>query len=391
MWLRKAVAYRLDGSAFLEALLPLIVLSGLSENNSLSQSDSYMDDGKILIVKGPEVVSLLAGREHDLIDQVRMAYEIHAGGESSLPHTTFLNFPDRPRDRITALPAYLGGENRIVGIKWVASFPGNLAMKFDRASAVVILNSPETGRPTAILEGSVISAKRTAASAALAAQQLCLDGQSSRLGVVGCGLINFEVVRFLTSLWPTPRTIIAFDLDLARATRFQQKCRELSPGIELEISPDVQTVLSKASLISLATTASQPHISDLAECAPGSVILHVSLRDLSPQVILASDNIVDDLDHVCRAQTSIHLAEQLVGHRNFVRCNLAEILLGKATVKRNPRDVTIFSPFGLGILDIAVSQFVYELAIKEGRGTSIDSFLPDPWDQKIEESMPAGL
>jgi hypothetical protein len=59
-----------------------------------------MHDGDILILKGSEINSLLAGRELDLIRTVRSAYQAHACGESSLPHSTFLWFPHNQRNRI---------------------------------------------------------------------------------------------------------------------------------------------------------------------------------------------------------------------------------------------------------------------------------------------------
>src|SRR4051812_44773211 len=193
-----------------------------------------MHDGDIAILKGSEVRAVLAGREHEVLEAVRNAYETHGDGDSSLPHSTFLPFPGQPRDRIIALPAYLGGKCRIAGVKWVSSFPDNLQLGVDRASALVILNSSQTGRPEAVLEGSVISAKRTAASAALAAQCLVTGGKVGRVGMIGCGLINFEIARFLRAVFPEVETLVLFDKDIARAKQFANK--KIFAKIDVEIA-----------------------------------------------------------------------------------------------------------------------------------------------------------
>lgn len=340
-----------------------------------------MRDGDIAILKGSEVRAVLAGRELELIQAVRMAYETHGDGDSSLPHSLFLPFPGQPRNRIIALPAYLGGACRVAGVKWVSSFPDNLQMGVDRASAVVILNSTQTGRPEAVLEGSVISAKRTAASAALAAQCLVGDSRVARIGMIGCGLINFEIARFLLAVFPTAETFVLFDQDEARAKQFAKK--KVFNGIAVQIAKDVKAVLRNCPLVSFATTALKPHVDELRECPPASTILHISLRDLSPEAILSCDNVVDDVDHVCRAQTSVHLAEQLVGHRKFIRCTLAEILKGRTPARNGSERVSVFSPFGLGVLDLAVSKLVRDLALQQGPETVVNSFLPSSW---VEEA-----
>jgi 2,3-diaminopropionate biosynthesis protein SbnB len=338
-----------------------------------------MRNGDILILRSGEVGSLLNAGEETLMQTVKMAYQVHGRGDSSLPHSTFLRFPDNEENRIIALPAYLDGDSNIAGIKWVSSFPANIKKGLDRASAVVILNSAETGRPEVVIEGSIISAKRTAASAALAAQTLINGRRIERVGLFGCGLINFEITRFLQRALTGVRSLVIYDLDETRADQFKAKCRETFDFLEVSVAGNREEILKSCSLISFATTAVKPHIGDLSACAPGSTILHISLRDLSPEAILSADNIVDDVDHVCRAQTSVHLAEQLAGNRDFIRCTLADILSGAAPRRRDENSIAIFSPFGLGILDLAVSKLVHTLAMRRGIGTSIPSFLPDSW------------
>lgn len=334
-----------------------------------------MRSGDILVLRGREVQSLLEDREVELVETVRDAYLAHARGESSLPYSSFLSFPNEERNRIIAMPAYLGDDFEVAGIKWIASFPKNVQHGMNRASAVVILNSASTGIPLAIVEGSIPSAKRTAASAALATRALHQQPVDV-VGVIGCGLINFEIVRFLRASLHGARRFVVCDVSHERAEAFRRRCLNVFGDISVEVAVDSGPVLSNCSLVSIATTTVKPHLEDLSFCVPGTTILHISLRDVTPEVVISCDNVVDDIEHVCRAQTSVHLAEQLTGRRDFIRCTLADVLLGHAPPRRDAESVLLFSPFGLGVLDLAVSRLVYELAREQGCGLIIDSFLP---------------
>ncbi|HYK43325.1 MAG TPA: 2,3-diaminopropionate biosynthesis protein SbnB [Thermoanaerobaculia bacterium] len=332
----------------------------------------------MLILTGPEVGDLLQGRERDVLDAVERAYRQHADGNTSLPHSNFLLFPESPRNRIIALPAFLGGERPLAGLKWIASFPSNHELGLDRASAVMVVNSAETGVPQAILEGSIISAKRTAASAALAANQLSRGIPPPTVGLIGCGRINAEILHFLESFFPI-RHVVVFDIDEGRAEGLRRWIQGSIPDARIEVAERIEDVLRRAPLVSFATTASEPHVENLDGCPAGATILHVSLRDLSVPAILSADNIVDDVDHVMRARTSVHLAEQFTGGRDFIRATLGEILKEEKPRRSDTRRVSVFSPFGLGILDLAVADLVLDLADRTGAGTRIPAFLPETW------------
>jgi ornithine cyclodeaminase len=93
-------------------------------------------------------------------------------------------------------------------------------------------------------------------------------------------------------------------------------------------------------------------------------VLHVSLRDLAPEVLLASANLVDDVEHCLKADTSPHLVEQRTGSRDFLLGTLADVMTARVAV---PTDrPVIFSPFGLGVLDLAVGRFVHDEVARSG-------------------------
>ncbi len=343
-----------------------------------------MNDNELLLLTGDEIVSLFKGQELAVLQAIEDAYKVHDQGDSTLPHSSFIRFPGMERERIIALPSYLGGGFEVAGIKWIASFPNNLQKGMERASAALILNSMETGRPRAIMESSVISAKRTAASAALAAKQLWQGGEIESIGLIGCGLINFETLRFLLLLFPSVQTVHLHDLSQERAELFRGKVGQLNGDLDVVFETSFAAVAAKCPILALATTAVKPHIDTLPPYQKGAVFLHVSLRDFTPEVILQADNIVDDVDHVLRAQTSVHLTEQQVGHRDFIRGTLGGVLRGNVPEIGSEHDLTIFNPFGMGVLDLALADLVYRQAKHADMGTVLPSFFPSSWLLRAE-------
>ncbi|MEK7598835.1 MAG: 2,3-diaminopropionate biosynthesis protein SbnB [Patescibacteria group bacterium] len=342
------------------------------------KSNGSRDKNSLHIISGSDVGKLLLDKEKELIKLVRAAYIAHQKGKSELPHSVFLEFPSKSQNRIIGLPSYI---DKTAGIKWIASFPNNIKKGIDRASAAIILNSLNTGRPYAILEGSIISAKRTAASAALAATILSKDKHNIKdIALVGCGFINFEIFKFLTSQFPSLKSANLFDLNRKRASLFSNRIKSIS-NVKIKISHTIEECLQSSKIISFATTASTPHITAKSILPKESIILHVSLRDIDPYIIKNSVNIVDDLMHVNRENTSIHLASKKYGNANFVTASLGELLLGQKKLPDYPRPI-IFSPFGLGILDIQLAKFLYEQAIKKDAGILIKDFIPPNWHER---------
>jgi N-[(2S)-2-amino-2-carboxyethyl]-L-glutamate dehydrogenase len=328
----------------------------------------------MLMIRSAEVAEILADREADLINVVRDAYILHECGQSSVPHSTFLRFPGNQQNRIVGLPAYLGGDDPVCGMKWVASFPGNLENGLQRASATILLNSVRTGHLQAVVEGSLISAKRTAASTALAAQLLA-GPETDGVALVGCGVINLEVLRFLRAARPAIAQVTLFDRDRDRAMEFARGCEKVAPGASVRIAADAAQAMAAHRLVCFATTALQPH-TYLSACQPGATVLHISLRDVFPEAILDCQNVVDDPDHVCREGTSLYLAEQISGNRDFIAASIGAILSAPGTFHRDPDRIAVFSPFGLGILDLAVARFVWRAVEQGDRSLEFRDFQP---------------
>ena len=323
------------------------------------------------VVPGSTVKRVIDDNRKQVFEAVEKAYRLHGSGNTVNPDSYFLRYPDKPNSRIIALPAHVGGEIQKSGIKWISSFPENRADNLARASAVLILNDGSTGYPVACIEASLISATRTAASAALAAEHISPRPFEGTLGVIGTGVIARTTVEWLLFRnWKFSKVNL-FDVDRKESDQFTKWLHD-QHYLQADIRDRMEDAVADSSLILFTTTASDPYLADNSLFKHFPTVLHLSLRDICVNVILASQNIVDDVDHCLKAKTSLHLAEMATGNRDFVAGTLVDVLEKKVEPDGNrPR---IFSPFGLGVLDLAVGDLVLESAKSSGDAIAMPAF-----------------
>lgn len=325
------------------------------------------------VVAGETIRELL---DRDLVTAIAIVAECylnHEAGKTTNPDSHFLRFPHDQNNRIIALPAAIHGQDGLCGIKWISSFPANVASGMQRASAVLILNDAKTGYPIALLEGARISAVRTAASAVLGAHWLNGSRKAApRLGVIGSGFIARNIINmFAADGWEFGE-VQTYDLDLYSAT---QLAGHVQDRLKSPAGPASLAEALEAELILFATSAGTPYVAPPHRFRADQIVLHISLRDLAPELILECQNIFDDVSHCLKADTSPHLAEKLSGGRDFVTGTIGSVMRGETVIR--PDKAVIYSPFGMGILDIALGRAVLNRSVSEGSAIRVPGFFGD--------------
>jgi N-[(2S)-2-amino-2-carboxyethyl]-L-glutamate dehydrogenase len=302
--------------------------------------------------------------------EAERAYSAHHRKQVVNPPSAFLTFP-ASLNRIIALQASTQ-EPPVAGAKLIASWPGNIERGSPRASAVIVLHDLADGTPFALIEAAQISSTRTAASAVLGARHLVEPDQMPKsVAVIGTGVIAARILEtFKCARWQFDQ-ISCFDLKSANARIFANRLAARC-GLSVDIVEKLDVALG-ADLVIFATTAPAPYVLPPHAFRPGQVILNISLRDIAPEIVLGAENVVDDVDHCLRAETSPHLAEQLIGDRRFIAGTLGEVMA--RTIELDRRKPIIFSPFGLGVLDLTLAHAVWQRAEASGNVRHIKDFI----------------
>ena len=271
-----------------------------------------------------------------------------------------------PDSFIHAMPAYFKNLG-MGGIKWVSGYPANREIGLPQIIGLIILNDMKTGAPVCIMDGTWITAARTAAVSAVTAKY-CARKDSKVVGVIGTGVQGRQNLIALKIVLPNVSKAKIFDINRESAIR----CRdELAPqtGIEITVCESVEDVAKGSDIIVTATQRlAKPLIKNEWF---GSGCLGMGLeasRAWHGDAILNADKFVtDDWEQTKHFKSQGAFPDGLPK----LYAELGEIVAGKKPGREDEKERILAINIGLALSDIIVANHIYEMAKKNSTNTKL--------------------
>lgn len=307
------------------------------------------------------------------IQIVERVLALHDAGKVNLPSKVILDLGEHERGRINAMPAYVGEEFEICGIKWIAGFPQNpKKYGIPRAHAIIILNDSETGVPLAIMEGTYVSAMRTGAVSGVGAKYLA-NPDSEVAGIIGCGVQARTQIMALKFVLPALTYLKCYDIIPDNSQNFAQWVSE-ELALQAEVVPSPQQAVQEADVIVTVTVADEP-IVKASWLKKGCFFSHIgSYQEEEEEVIYTADKVVVDLWHeVLHRETPLlarlYRAGKITEERIYA--NIGEIIRGNKSGRTSKDERIFYSPLGLGSEDVGVASYIYQQAKQKDLGVRL--------------------
>jgi len=291
--------------------------------------------------------------------------------------------PDR---RFSAMPAYVGGEIKKMGIKWYGSNVTNPEKRgLPRSIHTIVLNAPNSARPLCVMDGQTSSAMRTGAMAGLGAARIQGD-RASTATVVGPGVIGQTSALGLDAALDRLETIRIYHPERRKADAFEA---DLGDDLDATVSAadSLEGAVDRSDVTVVAATGDPPPRIDPGWLGDDSLV--IPLGDLrTPLEAFDRDRIFCDI-----RRNTIEFADQIdweitnsvaaaVENGDVEQSDLRalhEIVGGTDTEPTAGRSV-FYSP-GLPMEDVAWASEVYETARERDIGDTVRMFT-DPYFSK---------
>lgn len=269
------------------------------------------------------------------------------------PPRTHLD-PTGRGDALLLMPAWR--EGGLIGVKLVTVYPGNAARGAPAVAAAYAAFAHADGRLLALLDGTVLTLRRTAAAAALAARLLARPDARSLL-VCGTGALAPELARAHAALMPTLARILIWG-------RNETKARALATTLAAEGFPaepvaDLDAALAQADIVAAATTATAPFLR-AAAVRPGTHLglmgaFTPGMSEAEPALLARARLFADDRDAVLAKGGEVvqAIAAGLIAPA-AIEADLAG--LAAAPPARAPADITVFKSVGFAALDLVAAE-----------------------------------
>ena len=270
---------------------------------------------------------------------------------------------------LLAMPCALDAEPRALGAKIVSVFRGNPARGLPTVTSIYVLSNYETGAPLAIMDGSYLTAIRTAAGSAVATRELARPDARS-LGVFGTGVqarFHVETIRRVRAL----ERVLVSATSVQKGRAFADWVTQTT-GLAAEAA-DPQTT-SAADIVAACTTSATPVVVDEHVRAGAHVnavgAFTPTTRELPTALIARARVFVDSRAGALSEAGDLLLAVQDGGFAlDDVAGEVGEVLLRRSPGRASPNEVTVYKSVGAAFLDAATARLAYDQAAHKSLGT----------------------
>jgi alanine dehydrogenase len=300
----------------------------------------------------PQETVLRAIDPAEAIERVRDGFVEYAGNEWQMPPKVYLDAS--PNGDFRAMPAKGAG---LAILKWVTSFPRNPEAGLPVVMGMICVSSAADGEPLALVDVRAVTALRTGAVAAVAAQELARE-DAQTVGMVGCGLHGTWAARCLAAAEYGPG--VCFDPDPEAAGQLAGELGWAAGTREDALACDVVTCV---------TPGNEPVVTD-ADLRPG---LHLNMlgadgpgkAEAEPKAVARCQLFCDEWTQASHGGELTSAVEAGLVSRDQV-VELGEVLTGAQPGRSAPHGVTLFDSTGLAIQDLALCLALIE-AHRAGR------------------------
>lgn len=302
-------------------------------------------------------------------NDVRHALSLHAAEQCVLPAKVTITPPMRESGsgmHYIAMPAYLGGNVQMAGVKWVRA--GKTDGSSPSITSLFLLVDHDSGDPVAVMDATLLTGIRTAAATMVAAEELA-NPHAEVFAMIGAGAQGRMHLQAMQYSLPNLKEIRIYNRTYEKA---RQLVDELGGGFHGRFMAvhDPEEAVRGADVVVSATTTNAPIIQE-DWWKDGVFYAQVGGHECTFEAISAFDKIyVDDWRQLQQrgVQTLSVMAQQGQWSESGLHGTLGERLLGRISGRDSNREKIMFSSIGLGIMDIAISARIYRTAIAEHIG-----------------------
>ena len=316
---------------------------------------------------------------------MRAALAARARGEVFQPLRSVLR-PDGADGFMALMPSYQPGQDAGFGLKAICIMPGNPAAGLDSHQGVVLLSSPRTGQPLAVVNASAVTEIRTAAVSAVATQALARP-DAEVLAIIGTGVQARSHLQAIAASLPLAEVRIAGS-GPGRAAALAGQAPALLAGLGAGLAGPMPVItacdsareaVAGAAIVVTATSSPVP-VLDRDWLAPGTHVNAVGAclphaRELDTATVAGAALFGDSRESVLTESGDYRLAaaEGAIGP-GHIRAELGDVLAGLAPGqgRRDDDEITVFESLGLAIEDLAAAAVAYHAARESGEGSWVD-------------------